>query len=843
MLDINSLEEERLAALQSYQILDTDIEEDFDQLTELAAAICQTPIALISLVDRDRQWFKSNFGLNVRETERCHSFCSHAITEPEKLMQIENALEDQRFHENPLVTGEPHIRFYAGVPLVNEDGYALGSLCVIDQNIKALNETQKKALKTLAKQVVDKLALRKKIFELESTQRALQSTEKSLQESNDKVEQSYLIQERDHHQLQTSNSKLAVAESSLKNTEFKLNVAIESAGLGIWTMDLPTEKIDINQQFKQLFGLDEDQNLNFKSIYSSVCPDYQDLLRKSIQESLEKRKPLNLLYKIITKDSGEERWLKGMGNVQLDLKGKPNTFVGINIDVTSEVENGKKTEELNAELKAKELRLQNILDIVGEGIGITDEKGNIVYTNHRNREIFKIDEEEMLQLSNSSAVWNNSRLDGSPMPDSEHPISHTIKTGETVNNYKFIIQDAKGVSKYLRMNTTPIKDSLGNITGAIGSFADISDSHLLLERLKQEEEKMRMAIQSANLGTFYIEIPTMKFIPSDRLKELFGFHPEEKMPYEAAITQILDSHRDSVVAAVESAIKNDTTYENEYPIIGYHDQKIRWVRATGKLYKDSVNSEASHFSGTIADITERRLDEQRRGDFIGMVSHDLRNPLTIIKGYNYLLDKQAKLIDNPNIIGSVDKINLQVKRMESMIEGFLEVAKFGEGKIKLQRSKFDISELMKSTEENIVGLANSHQIIFEIANPIDIDADRNKIEQVIINFINNAIKYSQGGTTITASSFIDQDKVYFSVIDEGMGIEPKDQPYIFDRFYRVQSEEMEQKKGFGIGLYICKEIIESHQGEVGVESVKGEGSRFWFSLPVIGSQQLVMSDQ
>lgn len=342
-------------------------------------------------------------------------------------MQIENALEDQRFHENPLVTGEPHIRFYAGVPLVNEDGYALGSLCVIDQNIKALNETQKKALKTLAKQVVDKLALRKKIFELESTQRALQSTEKSLQESNDKVEQSYLIQERDHHQLQTSNSKLAVVESSLKNTEFKLNVAIESAGLGIWTMNLPTEKIDINQQFKQLFGLDEDKNLTFKSIYSSVSPDYQDVLRKSIQESLQERKPLNLLYKIITKDSGEERWLKGMGNVQLDLNGIPNTFVGINIDVTAEVENAKKTEQLNAELKAKELRLQNILDIVGEGIGITDEKGNIVYTNHRNREIFKIDEEEMLQLSNSSAVWNNRRLDGSPMPDSSTRFPKPLK--------------------------------------------------------------------------------------------------------------------------------------------------------------------------------------------------------------------------------------------------------------------------------------------------------------------------------------------------------------------------------------------------------------------------------
>jgi signal transduction histidine kinase len=164
-LQIN--EEERLAALNSYNILDTGEEHDFDELTFLASAICNTPIALISLVDANRQWFKSHKGLAARETPVEQSFCAHAIASYDDIMIVDNAKEDERFADNPLVTGETNITFYAGVPLVNEDGYALGSLCVIDHHKRALTDNQASALKIIAKQVVDKLELRRKIAMLE----------------------------------------------------------------------------------------------------------------------------------------------------------------------------------------------------------------------------------------------------------------------------------------------------------------------------------------------------------------------------------------------------------------------------------------------------------------------------------------------------------------------------------------------------------------------------------------------------------------------------------------------------------------------------------------------------
>jgi len=150
----------RLRRLREYEILDTLPEEDFDNITRIASAICQTPISLISLVDRDRQWFKSSIGLRERETPLDASFCAHAINHPEQVMTIPDATLDHRFTQNPLVTGEPGIRFYAGVPLVDSTGCALGTLCIIDNKTRSLTNEQEETLRALGSQVMRLLELR-----------------------------------------------------------------------------------------------------------------------------------------------------------------------------------------------------------------------------------------------------------------------------------------------------------------------------------------------------------------------------------------------------------------------------------------------------------------------------------------------------------------------------------------------------------------------------------------------------------------------------------------------------------------------------------------------------------
>lgn len=161
-------ESERLEALRNYQILDTGVEKAYQDIVELAGAICKTPIAAITLVDADRQWFKARVGLDATETSRDLAFCAHAIHGRE-LFIVPDATLDERFCENPLVTQAPSIRFYAGAPLYNQDGHILGTLCAIDRKPNSLNDFQLRALEILSQQVMQLLELRRAVHQLDQT--------------------------------------------------------------------------------------------------------------------------------------------------------------------------------------------------------------------------------------------------------------------------------------------------------------------------------------------------------------------------------------------------------------------------------------------------------------------------------------------------------------------------------------------------------------------------------------------------------------------------------------------------------------------------------------------------
>jgi len=172
-----SIQSKRIHALEEYQIMDTDAEAEFDELTLLASKICGTPIALVTLLDNYRQWFKSNIGLSASQTPIEQAFCAHTIREESGMMEVNDARTDKRFSSNPLVTSDPNIVFYAGISLINPQGIALGSLCVIDRVPRKLSSDQLEALGIIAKQVITQMELRIKI-------RKLSQANKQLNESN-----------------------------------------------------------------------------------------------------------------------------------------------------------------------------------------------------------------------------------------------------------------------------------------------------------------------------------------------------------------------------------------------------------------------------------------------------------------------------------------------------------------------------------------------------------------------------------------------------------------------------------------------------------------------------------
>ncbi|HWC61528.1 MAG TPA: GAF domain-containing protein [Verrucomicrobiae bacterium] len=179
MAPATKTEAQRIKVLWQYDVLDTVPEEVFDDLTELAARICEAPIALISLIDENRQWFKAKVGVTVSETSRDISFCAHAIKQQD-LFIIPDATKDERFASNPLVISDPKIRFYAGAPLITPDGYALGTLCVIDKVPRELRLEQKQALRVLARHVMMQLELRRHARELHEAHQIKDATKDEL---------------------------------------------------------------------------------------------------------------------------------------------------------------------------------------------------------------------------------------------------------------------------------------------------------------------------------------------------------------------------------------------------------------------------------------------------------------------------------------------------------------------------------------------------------------------------------------------------------------------------------------------------------------------------------------
>ncbi|RYY26417.1 MAG: PAS domain S-box protein [Sphingobacteriaceae bacterium] len=531
---------ERLAALNSYQILDTLSEKDFDDLTALAAAICQVPIALISLVDDKRQWFKSHKGLSIHETPVEQSFCAHAIFSADEIMVVKDAAADERFTDNPLVTGGPQITFYAGVPLINEDGYALGTLCVIDSEHKQLNQEQESGLKIVARMVMDKLELRRKVLALETVNQDLQKAQYALLDLN----------------------------TELFRSEGKLLLAVDSADMGTWSADVLNDGLTLSKRARNMHGFTEDQPITLSESFKLIHPEYRELVQSTMRRAISEDKPFTEQYIIDPADGSKSVWIRTTGKA---------------------------------------------------------------------------------------------------------------------------------------------------------------------------------------------------------------------------------------------------TY--------YFDGKIKTI------------------SGTMLDITQQKKDEQLKNDFIAMVSHELKTPLTSLNGYMQMLELMASKNGDQPGLATLKKANKQVGKMTSLVNGFLDVSRLEAGKIYIDKARFDLAELIKEAEDESLAAIASHKVVFAPVEKTIVEADRDKIGQVITNLLNNAVKYSPPESVIRVACVTFGDCAQISVQDEGMGIAPNDLNHLFDRFYRVENRQTEKIKGFGIGLYLCSEIVQRHQGKIWVQSALGQGSTFFFNLPVITDKQ------
>lgn len=260
------------------------------------------------------------------------------------------------------------------------------------------------------------------------------------------------------------------------------------------------------------------------------------------------------------------------------------------------------------------------------------------------------------------------------------------------------------------------------------------------------------------------------------------------------------------------------------------EKKVLDVSLTMSPIVDA-NGNITGISKIIRDITEQKLEEQRKNDFVAMVSHELKTPLTSILSYIQLLLLKAKKAEDSFGITMLTRTEIQAKRMVNMINDFLNIARLEEAKVHLSKSEFELQELLQEVIQEIQMTNMNHHIESDCCET-KLYGDRDKIGQVFTNLISNAIKYSPIGSTIVIHCELVEGAVKVSVKDEGVGISSKDQEKLFERFYRVEDERIKNVSGFGIGLYLVSEILRYHDTKIEVQSSIGAGSTFFFSLPV-----------
>ena len=406
-------------------------------------------------------------------------------------------------------------------------------------------------------------------------------------------------------------------------------------------------------------------------------------------------------------------------------------------------------------------------------------------------------------------------------------IQKVLDHGTTINKE---IETNDG--KWYQVMTMPyIQQSDNRHTGAIVTFNDITDLKSIQQELDNTNKMLNMAIAASDVATWAINVETNEFNPSARLKEMFGYYAKDEMSFEDAIAQIIPEHQPLVRKAVAKSMKDGGKYDIEYCVQGFHDKKLRWLRGVGNISKDP-ETKTNVFTGVLNDITTHKQDELRKNDFIAMVSHELKSPITTIQAYVQVSMATAKQLNSEVIEKALGKAIIQTKKMTELINGFLNVSSFEAGKIYLSEHSFGIKDLIAETIEGVQILNENRIIHVKECCDSTITADRNKIAQVLTNFLTNAVKYSPSDKAIEVSCKEVDHMLQISVRDEGMGIEPTDQEKLFDRYYRIENNDTKGVAGFGLGLYLCSEIIQRHLGKIWVESTVGEGSTFYFCIPL-----------
>jgi PAS domain S-box-containing protein len=786
----SNAESARLAALRETGILDTPPEEVFDRLAGLAADICSTPVALISLVDADRQWFKARLGCDVTETERATSFCTHAVRQ-DGLFIIPDALADPRFSSSPLVTGEPRIRFYAGVPVRSHEGHALGTLCVVDHVPRELTALQSRALASLA------LAVEALLRQRRDLPRQL------------------------HRLLELLPITAYTCDADGLITYFNPPAA------AVWgrtpALRHPADRYCGSHRLHSPEG---------RGIDHADC---------WMAKALRDRRPYLGCEIIVERPDGTRRHGLAHASPLFGTDGRLEGGINLIIDITRRI-------EAEQELRAAEARLAAATLAGRIGTWDWDLRTDRLIWSRIHEELwdyapgeFRGTLEEFsrrIHPEDRDDLWAAARA----------AIDH--KT-EYQHEYRLVRPD--GSIRWVLGRGSATYDETGRPRRMTGIVADVTgrkQSQLeivrLLDEAKASEQRYRLLFENHPLPLWVYDLETLRFLAvNEAAVEHYGYSRAEFL----AMT-IADIRPPEDVPALRQNVARAVTRPT-----GTIDHAGEWRhrRRDGSLITVEITSHPLELDGRrvklvlALDITEKKTLQERflraqRMENLGMlaagIAHDLNNILSPALLAAPLLRDRVTTPEDRRILDAIEK---SAQRGGSLVQQILSFAR-GHGTEKaLLQPKHVLREVLELITDTF---PKSIRVELVLDSSLDlVRANPTQLHQVLLNLCINArdAMPDGGALMLRAGNRPAEGKpgVAIEVADTGSGMSPEILACIWEPFFTTKGEG----RGTGLGLATVREIVREHQGTIVVESAPGHGTviRLWLPATAEARAQSVPS--
>jgi PAS domain S-box-containing protein len=815
----------RLAALDRYGILDTPTEAAFDAIVRLLADLFDAPIAAVNLIAGDRQWFKAEVGLGVRQMPLDDSICKFALLE-DNLMVVPDTTCDSRFACNPLVTGKPGLRFYAGALLRTPEGIPLGTLCILDLRPRpdGITVQQRLALRTLGDQVMALMELRRAEHGRHTAEQALRRTRAELDETR--------------HTARALRSRL--------------DALLAAAPVGISYADRDGKLVLCNDELERLWG---------DYPRSSSVADYAEWKGWWADHSERHGQP------VAPDEWAQARALRGEradGDLieiePFHTPGRRRTVIlrsapvlgpdgGIAGSVTAVMD---VTDQVRTESAAQawRARLEAILEAGEIGTWVLDLRTGRVHADANVAAMFSVttgldadgapldDYLRAIHPDDVDAV--RASLERAVAMREPHQVVHRVRARDgadrTVNARGRVEVDETG---------TPVRMAgvVFDITRQAAAEADLRSSE---SARRAGEQRYRTVLESIDVGFCIIE---MMF---DADGEPYDYRMLEVNPAFERHTGLVDAAGKTIRDLVPG---HDIRWSRIYGRVATTGLPVRIEQFTSNLGRwldvyaarlgDADSRQVAVF---LRDVTEERARSEtlreladnlaeanrRQSEFLATLAHELRNPLAPVRTGLDLLRIGG---DKPDVLARVrPMMERQVNHLVHLVDDLLDLARISSGKVELKKAVVPLKDVVLRAIEMTLPLieAKRHEFHVDVGDePLAVNADATRLSQVIGNLLTNAAKYTPEGGSVGLGVRHAGDRVRIEVADSGVGIPQAALPRIFDMFTQVGRHPEQESGGLGIGLHLVRQMTELHGGTVRAHSAgPGKGSTFVVELPL-----------